>query len=268
MIHNEDYIIKNQDGVEYLQFTKLLEYETMVKHAIALKPLDIGTNNNYFEGQKTFEENYKQMCNILSLDSKNVYRPFQTHTDIVKEIKDEDPGTFTNDFKDVDGLVTDQKNKILTIATADCIDILFFDTVKKVIANTHSGWKGTYQEISIKTVDKMVDKYDSDPKDILCFFGPSIRKCHFEVDKLVANDFYKKFSKLDNINKIIVKQEDTEKYNIDTILINKMILLERGLKEKNIIDCGLCTVCNSNKLHSFRADRDRSGRMMGLICLI
>jgi len=27
--------------------------------------------------------------------------------------------------------------------------------VKKVIANAHSGWKGTLQEISVKTVKKM-----------------------------------------------------------------------------------------------------------------
>ena len=33
--------------------------------------------------------------------------------------------------------------------------MLFFDPVKKVIANVHSGWKGTLQRISIKAVDKM-----------------------------------------------------------------------------------------------------------------
>ena len=260
-------IIKNQAGIKYLQFIKLLEYEDIVKHAITIKPLDIGTNNNYYDKENEFKDNYKKICNILKIDSKNIYRPYQTHTDTVKAIEKEEPGTFTEDLKNIDGLVTDRKNKILTIATADCIDILFFDPVKKVIANTHSGWKGTYQEISIRTVDKMVDKYSCNTGDILCFFGPSIRKCHFEVDKDVAEDFYNKFRKLDNIDEIILKQKEVEKYNIDTILINRTILRNKGLKDENIIDCDLCTVCNSNKLHSFRIDGDVSGRMMGLISM-
>ena len=93
-------------------------------------------------------------------------------------------------------MITNKKNIILTTTNADCILLLFFDPVKKVIANTHSGWKGTLQEISVKTVNKMKEEYGCDPKDIIVCICPSIRKCHFEVDKDVYEMFYNQFKKL------------------------------------------------------------------------
>ena len=56
------------------------------------------------------------------------------------------------------------------------------------------------------------------------------------------------------------KTNEVQKYNIDTTLINKLILQEVGLKPENIIDSGLCTVCNSDLFHSYRADKEQSGR--------
>lgn len=282
----ENYIIKKDNGISYLQFIKLLEYEEIVKHAISLRPIDIGSNDRVTDeilsnqictgeyckclSQQPIIEDYKKLCNALKLDYKNIYRPYQTHTDIVKCIENEEAGIFTKDFKDVDAIVTNKKNKILSISIADCIDIIFFDPVKKVIANTHSGWQGTYKLISKKTVENMVDNYECNPKDIICCIGPSIRKCHFEVDEELSLKFYEKFKYLRNINEIISegsKENNKQKYNIDTVLINKETMLRMGLKEDNIIDCGLCTVCNSDKFHSYRVDKEKSGRNTGIICM-
>lgn len=267
----ENFKIKNTEGISYLQFTKLLEYEDHLKHLISLKPIDIGNNDNFYKKQPKIYEEYEKICRCINLDCKNVYRPIQTHTDKVKCIKDEKAGIFTDDLKNIDALVTNKKNKILSISVADCIDLLFFDPVKKVIANTHSGWKGTYKLIAENTVDNMVDKYGSNTKNIICCIGPSIRKCHFEVDEDVAMKFYEKFEYLFNIDDIISKgeiKEKKQKYNIDTALINKTVLLEKGLKEENIVDCGLCTVCNSKLFHSYRVDKEKAGRNTGIISLV
>ena len=267
----EKYIIKNKNGISYLQFIKLLEYENIIKHAITLKPFDIGSNESFYHKREEVEQNYKKLCEILAINGKQIYRPFQTHTDTVKIVNDERAGIFTEDFKEVDGLVTNKKNKILSISVADCIDLMFFDPIKKVIANTHSGWQGTYKLISQKIVEKMVDNYGCNPRNIICCIGPSIRKCHFEVDVNLAEKFYNKFKNLYNINDIISKgkiEQDKQKYNIDTVLINITILKQMRLKEENIIDCGLCTVCNSDKFYSYRVDKELSGRNTGIITLV
>ena len=44
-------------------------------------------------------------------------------------------------------------------------------------------------------------------------------------------------------------------------------MLQMGLKEENIEDCKLCTVCNSDKFHSYRVDKETSGRNTGIITL-
>ena len=43
-------------------------------------------------------------------------------------------------------------------------------------------------------------------------------------------------------------------YKIDAVLINKLILKENGILDKNIIDSEICTVCNSNDFHSRRVE--------------
>ena len=45
-----------------------------------------------------------------------------------------------------------------------------------------------------------------------------------------------------------------KKYFIDTVLINKILFIELGIKEENIIDCEICSVCNKDKIRSYRAE--------------
>ena len=79
--------------------------------------------------------------------------------------------------------------------------------------------------------------------------------------------FYEKFKNTEEINQIIKKSKDNNKYYIDTVLINKVILKREGLREENIIDSKICTKCNSEKLHSYRQYKEKSGRNTGLIAL-
>ena len=195
----------------------------------------------------------------------------QEHTDCIKvvnqKIKENEPDFNLMQYSKTDGLVTDKNNLILSTTNADCILLLFFDPVKKVIANTHSGWKGTIQRISVKTVEKMVEEYKCNPNDIICCICPSIRKCHFEVEKDVKGLFEKEFKDLENLNDIIEEKVQNEKWNIDTVLINQMILEKIGLKKENIIDSGICSVCNSDIIHSYRVEKEGYGLNTALIGL-
>lgn len=65
--------------------------------------------------------------------------------------------------------------------------------------------------------------------------------------------------KLDEIISLGRKVDNKQKYNIDTVLINKILLKYMGLQEKNIIDCGICTVCNSENFHSYRVEKETFG---------
>ncbi len=268
-LSNNNVIHKKGKEVEYLQFKRLLEYPELV-HAYTLKinKFDIAGNDTIAEKKESVISNYIKLANELEFDYNHIIRPYQTHTDIVKSVTNDvnSISIFPVEYENVDGLITNKSEIAFSLSYADCIPLFFYDPIKKVIGNIHSGWKGTFNKIGAKAVSKMAQEYDCNPKNIICCIGPSIRKCHFEVGNDVYKMFYEKFLYTGEIDKIIHKKEDIkDKYYIDTVLINKIILKELGLKEENIIDSEICTVCNAKLMHSYRAMGKNSGRNTGVI---
>lgn len=273
-LSNENVVHIKKDGVEFLQFRKLLEYKEYINHAYSL-----GIDKNYrtigpkmkkiekTELDKAIQE-YKKLALAMGSDYTHIVKTNQDHTNKVKvihkKIKQNEPDINLPEYMATDAMITNSKNLMLTTSNADCILLLFFDSVKKVIANAHSGWKGTLQRISVRTVEKMQEEFNSKPEDIICCICPSIRKCHFEVEKDVKELFEKEFKDLD-LNEIIEEKTPNEKWYIDTVLINKIILENAGLRQENIIDSGICSVCNSDIIHSYRVEREGYGLSTALI---
>lgn len=264
-LSNENVIHVNKNGVEYLQFRKLLQYEDKISHCFTLKDLSFGDNLNFYDIKKNVLENYNKITNVLHLDSKNIVRPFQTHTNFVKNVTNE-KGIFIEELKDIDGLLTDRKDEILSLTFADCTPIYLYDEKKNIIGNIHSGWKGTLNKIGKLAVEKMIKDYGSNPQDIICCIGPTIRKCHFEVDEDVKDMFYEAFNDINIISLGEIK-DGKQKYYIDTVLANINMMRDLGLKNENIIDSKICTVCNCDKIHSYRVDKNFAGRNTSLITI-
>ena len=286
-LSNDKVVHINTGKVQYLQFKKLLEYKDIINHAYSLG-IDVNfrtaingkadvSNTQY----KLAKKSYKNICEAIGSKYINVVKPRQFHTSNVKIVRSKinvlAPDFNLKKYKETDGLITKRRKIVLSTTNADCILFLLFDPVKKVIANVHSGWKGTLNKIVVQAIEKMVKKFGCNPKDIICCICPSIRKCHFEVSQDVKDMFQKEFSYLDgNIyvddqgNKVVLKLNDIieskeEKWNIDTVLINKVVMQNMGLVPENIIDSGICSLCNSNLIHSYRNEKEGFGLETALI---
>ena len=264
-LSNENIIHVNKHGIQYLQFKKLLEYSDIINHAYG-----IGLDRNYRTVKNGVEEkynkaikDYKDLCNAIGTSHTNCVKPCQEHTKNIRNVKQKiNKGKLDfeqEEYKLTDGLITNQSNIALATTNADCILLMFFDPVKKVISNVHSGWRGTLQRISIKAVNKMKNEYDCNPKDIICCICPSIRKCHFKVHADVQELYYNEFKDLREIDDLIVRVQNEDRWTIDTVEINKIIIKQAGLKDENIIDSGICSVCNSDIIHSYRVEKDCYG---------
>ena len=248
IFENDNIIYKKQNGIEYLQFRKLLELG--VKHAYTLK----GENINFRSNSEEEKESYKNLFDAIGLDITTLVKPIQRHTGTIKCINAVIP---KEKLEEVDGLITDKTGITLATTNADCILFLLYDPVKKVIANVHSGWRGTFQKIVEKAVVKMITYYKCSPENIMCFICPSIRKCHFEVEedvKILCEKIFAFTGKTEEFIEKGVIKNGIQRYMIDTVLINKILLKELGIKEKNIIDSEICSVCNSNKISSYRVE--------------
>lgn len=276
---NQNIVHIEKDGVQYIQFKKLLEYKDIITHAYSIG-VDVNFRTARINKQALPEneykkaiQDYKNLCDNIGLDYKNVVKTNQQHTDKVKIVTEKENKDFMDinleKYSKTDGLITNKSKFVLSTTNADCILLLFFDPITKTIANVHSGWKGTLQRISVKTIEKMEKEFNCMPENIICCICPSIRKCHFEVDKDVKEQFENEFKDINISNSIEImdKQLNKEKWNIDTVLINKILLKKEGLIEENIIDSGICNMCNSDIIHSFRVEKENYGLETALICL-
>ena len=247
---NETVICRQEGDLQYLQFKKILEYPE-ITHCYTLRSENHLDFPPLYKDEKKYQESCQKICEALNknvevnlelgnsisnlkkkeplLNPNKIIKPHQTHTDKVKVVEK------VEKLEEVDGLLTNQKDLILLTTSADCISLLFYDSVQKVIGSVHSGWRGTLAGISKKAVEQMKSYYGSNPKDIICGICPSIRKCHFEVDKDVKDLFYSQYQNLEQIQEIIQKtqiKEGKQKYVIDTVKINKVLLKQLRTKRR------------------------------------
>ncbi|HHC11309.1 MAG TPA: peptidoglycan editing factor PgeF [Campylobacterales bacterium] len=183
----------------------------------------------------------------------------QTHSDhisIITDVTSRGWDSIDSAIDDCDALITNQKGVMLTILTADCVPILLFDTKQKVISAIHAGWRGTEQQIVIKTIKKMEQEFNSNPKDILAGIAPSIGRCCYEVDWGVAQHFQEYDNAFDRVE---------DKYMLDLPHINRLQLIKVGVREKNIELSSICTACEVDNYFSYRKEKGCSGRFMSMI---
>lgn len=262
-------------NLEYFVFD-IFENTGIVKHAFTTKnggvskgcfeSLNLGFNRG--DSNENVVENYKILCNALSLDYKNIVFGKQIHKTEIKNITKQDCGNgilFPTKFVGFDGFITNEKNVIMVTFHADCVPLFFLDTITKTAALVHAGWRGTVNQIALKTVDKMINDYGASVENILCGIGPSIGVCCFQVGKEVREEYIKK---LPFSSKFIFDDTEKEKYKIDLWGINKEMLIKKGLKSENIEIADICTKCSKNLFYSHRNSGTNRGTMIAIMTLI
>lgn len=189
-------------------------------------------------------EDMTLVCEDANFNINNLTSNIQIHSDIVNKI---DEGNIGQKLEG-DALITNIPNVPLLIFTADCVPIAIIDKKNKAIGLAHAGWRGTYDEIAKKTIEKMKENYNTNSEDLVCMIGPSIGACCYEVSKDLVEKFNMNFT--NSNEKFYTIEED--RYKLDLWKVNEYILKECGVKEDNIVNLNLCTSCNSDKFHSYR----------------
>ncbi len=262
--------INNKGKLTYITFPKI-SATGLTNHAFSTRLGGVSKghfssmNMSFSRGdiETDVRKNYEILCSAVGIKTENLVFTKQTHTDNIKIVTDKDRGTgFSKpEFSDIDGLVTNCKNVALVTQFADCTPLLLLDPVKKVIASSHSGWRGTVKRIGEKTVKIMADEFGSNPADIIAAIGPNIGVCCYEVDEKV----YREFLNAGFDNSVIFKPKGNGKYMLDLRLANKIILINSGIKEQNMDISDICTHCNSTEMFSHRAHGANRGNLAALI---
>lgn len=238
-------------------FSSIVHFQTTRHGGCSLG--DFGSLNLSFttgDNPDHVAKNRNLLADKLKLPLDCFVMAHQTHTDNIMIVSKKDRGRgafmeYRNDIYNTDAFVTNEKGIMICVKTADCIPVLCYDKVKKVIAAIHAGWSGTAQSISLKSIELMKSHYNSDPKDIVVGIGAGAGVCCYEVDKDVLDKLTASISSYYNRDDYYIKHGD--KYKVDLKLINKIQLEYSGVLSENIETNHECTICNPKKYFSWRA---------------
>lgn len=217
------------------------------RNADLFPPYGISFSNADIYSDAEVEKSIETLSEYLSINRESNIFNHQVHSDKIRKV------TKGDKLADCDGMYTDEKGIILNAKIADCAAVLMYDTHKQCILALHSGWRGTKQKISIKGINILENEYSSNPKDILVYISPAAGGDVYEVGEEFAEFFPNS-----------VKQKDSGKFLFDNKHEIFLQLISTGILESNIEISPICTITNIG-FHSFRRDKDVSGRMTAFI---
>lgn len=222
---------------------------------------DMSFNN---PDQELILNNRKTLAEYLHTDFDHMVAPHQVHSTNFKEVSiaDGGKGIYNQEsaFDNTDALYTKDADLFLLSFHADCTPVLLYSPETNIIAAIHSGWSGTTKQIVSKVTQHLIDNEHCNPKTMLAYIGPSICKNCLEVMDNVIN----LVKKMDFDTSPYYHKTDDSHYLMDNQGLNKQMLLNLGLLDKNITISNYCTVENSDLFYSYRKYKD-SGRNITII---
>ena len=267
--------IQEKNGVYWLTYPGL-EAEKEFLHGFSTRLGGVSKEHLYSmnlsfargDKEENVRENFQRIAHAVGFSEEKMVFTHQTHTTNVRKVTEEDWGkgfSKERDYSDVDGLITNVPQTVLTTFYADCVPIYLVDPVKKAIGLCHSGWRGTVGKISQMTIARMQEEYGSDPKDILAAVGPSICQNCYEVSGDVIEQFQDSFH--EKYWKELFYQKENGKYQLNLWKANEIILEEAGITKEHISVTDICTCCNPQLLYSHRASKGQRGNLAAFLMI-
>lgn len=265
MIHKYKLITK-ENGLKY--YTSPLFEKHGIPHCFTTRHGGVSTgcfdNLNFAQGsgavRDTWEnvfKNYEIIASLFGLGSADVCRTNQTHSDVVAiaEADDRGRGMIKEPYaKGVDGLATAEQGLLLSVRSADCVPVLFYDIKNNITAAVHSGWRGTRSGIISKAADKM-KSLGADMENVYAAVGPFIKKCCYEVGVEfldVFNEYPRAFDKND------------DRLMFDMTVVIEAQLASAGIPVSNISVSDTCNCCDDDFFSHRRSGPER-GTMSAFI---
>ena len=257
----------NKNSIKIYEFEQFKQHATIV-HGIftraggtstgAFASLNIGSNSG--DNSKIITANRKLVAKKMGAMPMIFLK--QVHGANIKIFKNDTENTIgcnvrsVHDTYTADGIITDVKGVNLVIQVADCQAVMLYDYKNQVIANIHSGWKGSIKNTIGKCVDKMISQFSCKPENIIAGISPSLGPCCSEFIK------YK-----NEIPKNLWLYKIEEKNYFDFWKLSCDQLMEKGVKKENITNLQICTKCNSDMFYSYRNSKT-TGRFACAIAMI
>lgn len=271
-------------------------------------PGEFNLNYSVAENAATVERNRRALLQALGGRRQwQLVTLRQRHTDLVRALTQLPRGRKASDGlgrprRERDGAAkyvgdaafTNQPGLLLAVQVADCLPILLAAPERRVVAAVHAGWRGTVANVAAKTAGRMQQEFACDPRKIVAAIGPGIHRCCYEVGREVVEAFEGRFPYAERLvirtqpspsqvhwqqplldpapgpvrPRPAVTSPHEERFHLDLVEANRRQLVAAGLRLRNIWASPLCTACRTELFFSHRAERGKTGRMMGVVGIV
>ncbi len=165
------------------------------------KSLNCGIGSK--DKKHNIQKNLKIVQSSIGLKKNTIFLPKQKHSNKFYFLKNKN----LKKRIECDALITNKKNILIGVLTADCAPILIYDPTRKFICVVHAGWKGAYKGILTNVINFLKNK-GSNIKDLVVAIGPCISINSYEV----KGDLLKKFLRKNRKNNIFFKFNNKKIY--------------------------------------------------------
>ena len=259
-------MIRNDvDGFRFYRFEKLLARE--VDHAVftrlggastgAYSALNLG--GTVGDNPEAVIENHQRVFEVFGRPYESRFDVWQVHGTTM--VYSDRPRPRDQKHQPADGIFTDNPEVTLIMRFADCVPLVFYDPIKRVVGLVHAGWQGTVQKIGELAVGYMHERFGSDPAALFAGIGPSICGSCYQVGEEVRARFLQAFGG-DALN--FFTERDGSLY-LDLWRANAYCLSAAGVRQ--VEQSGFCTAEHLDEWYSYRKEKGITGRFAVVIGL-
>lgn len=261
------------ENIQLINYTNLNEHSPRIAHFSSTRIGGISEgaysslNLGLFTADKpeAIAHNRNLLCVALVIPRENLHNAHQTHGAAVKLIDEALLALPAVErqaaLHGYDALITNIPQQCVTVTTADCVPILFYDKANHAVAAIHSGWRSTLVNICAETLKLMQQEFGTKPQQVVAAIGPCISMENYEV----GAELYTAFQDNGYDCSLFFKAVSDEKYLFDVRELVKYQLLVLGIS--NIETSTYCTFSESDLFFSARRLGNDSGRMLSGIYL-
>ncbi len=200
------------------------------------------------------EQSFALLAASLGVPRSAVHGVRQVHGNAVHVVH-ADPAV--KGAEESDALVTNVPGQVIGVKIADCLGVLIYDPDHHVVAAVHSGWRGTVQGVTTRTIERLQQGWGSRPDQLVVACSPHASGRHYEVQADVQSLLPQYCTPVSGV---------ADRWLLDNQAAVVDQLVRAGVRRDRIQTSDRCTIVDP-QFHSHRRDGERAGRCFAFIGL-
>ncbi len=180
-------------------------------------------------------------------------------------------------LQEADGILTQQPQEAVWVASADCVPVLIADPDTRQVAAVHAGWRGT----AAKIVPEAIAQFQAQGSvlaQLQIVMGPAISGSVYQVSTDVAIELAQTIepegnsSVLDSLKQWMQQTDspfigdpEPNKIRVDVRRINAIQLEQLGVIPEQLAIAPQCTYKETDLFFSYRRDHEKKVQWSGIV---